>query len=188
MFSYMFKTHKIKIKQFTCSDGFRIWNSSRSGWETRFTFKEIMEKKCYEQNGVSIKDGDVILDAGAHIGLFSLSIMTRFRKLKIICVEPTPITHTCLERNLEDLRHQNENEVILVPSAIGSHKKKTKITYYPRSPSNSTLHFSEKEQEWLPLVDKFPASMVQGIHWILAWVPPRTFSYFMKKVMRGLLD
>lgn len=176
------------IKLFRCPNGISFWNSSKSGWETRFTFSEIFEKKCYEQHGVVIKNGDVILDIGAHIGLFSISLMERFQRLKITCVEPSPTTHTCLARNLEKSPRRDDHEVKLLACAIGSHASKAEITYYPRSPSNSTLHSLEKEQEWLPLVDKFPAPMVQSIHWLLGLVPPRTFAFFMKKVMRRLLN
>ncbi len=134
----------VPMKQFRCPNGVRVWNAPQSGGETRFIFKEIFERRCYEQHGVAIADGDVILDIGANVGLFALSVMERFRGVKMVCVEPVPNTRACLERNVTESPWRNHHEIAIVASAIGSTTSKTTITYFPRVPGNSTLHLSEK--------------------------------------------
>lgn len=138
----------VPMKQFRCPNRVRVWNAPQSGGETRFIFKEIFERRCYEQHGVAIADGDVILDIGANVELFALSVMERFRGVKMLCVEPVPNTRACLERNVTESPWRNHHEIAIVASAIGSTTSKTTITYFPRAPGNSTLHLSEKRQEW----------------------------------------
>ena len=77
-------------------------NTPKSRDETNFIYREIFEQRCYEPHGVTVSDGSVILDAGAKLfGLFTLSLLERFRDLKVICFEPVPNTRACLERNVE---------------------------------------------------------------------------------------
>ncbi len=41
---------------------------ARSQVEAVFIYKEIVEQQCYLQNGIQIKDQDVVMDVGANIG------------------------------------------------------------------------------------------------------------------------
>ena len=90
----------VPMRQFRCPNGLRVWNAPAARAETRFIFHEVFERRCYEQHGVSLSNGDVILDVGANVGLFALSVMERFRDLKLVCVEPVPAIRACLARNL----------------------------------------------------------------------------------------
>ena len=38
-----------------------------------FLYREIFEQKLYLQHGIQLRSGDVVLDCGGNIGLFSLS-------------------------------------------------------------------------------------------------------------------
>lgn len=173
----------VPMKQFRCPNGVRVWNAPQSGGETRFIFKEIFERRCYEQHGVAIADGDVILDIGANVGLFALSVMERFRGVKMVCVEPVPNTRACLERNVMELPWRNHHEIAIVASAIGSTTSKTTITYFPRAPGNSTLHLSEKRQEWDRIVDEISLSQIWHVNKLLALAPRRLLTWFMRPLL-----
>ena len=54
-----------------------------------------------EEYAVDItKPPDIIIDAGANIGLFTIYIKTRFPKARVICLEPDPDNFIQLEKNL----------------------------------------------------------------------------------------
>ena len=52
------------------SAGLRVAQQNKN--ETDYLYREIFERRCYLQHGVSIERGDWVVDVGANIGLFSL--------------------------------------------------------------------------------------------------------------------
>ncbi len=173
----------VPMKQFRCPNELRVCNAPKSGWETRSIFKEIFERRCYERHGVAIGDGDVILDIGANVGLFALSVMERCRGVKMICVEPVPNTRACLERNVTESPWRNHQDITVVASAIGSTASKTTITFFPRAPGNSTLHLPEKRQEWERIVNEISPSQIQHVNKLFALAPRRLFTRFMRPLL-----
>ena len=150
----------VPMKQFRCPNGLRVWNAPESGNETRFIYREIFEQHCYEHHGVTVKNGDVILDVGANIGMFALSVMERFRGVKMVCVEPVPNTRACLVRNVTESPWRNYHEITILASAIGSTNGEATISYFPRAPGNSTLHLGDKRREWGTIVDEITFSQI----------------------------
>jgi FkbM family methyltransferase len=143
----------VPMRQFRCPNGLRVWNAPASRAETRFIFREIFERRCYEQHGVTVKNGDVILDVGANVGMFALSVMERFREVKIVCVEPVPVTRACLVRNLRESPWRKNHQIAILDSALGSASAEGTIAYFPRVPGNSTLHLDDKRVEWQTMVE-----------------------------------
>ena len=43
-------------------------------YETEYVYKEIFVDKCYLKHGITINDGDTVIDIGANIGLFTLFV------------------------------------------------------------------------------------------------------------------
>ncbi len=41
---------------------------AQSQVEALFIYKEIVEEQCYLQDGIQIKDQDIVMDVGANIG------------------------------------------------------------------------------------------------------------------------
>lgn len=138
--------------QYVCPNGLRVWQSDGGDADTRFVYRETFDDHCYERHGVTVRDGDVVVDVGAHIGLFAMSIMGRFAALKVVCFEPAPATRECLVRNLEEFPHRDGHRVTVIPTALGAAQGIATISYLPRMASNSTLHFEEKQREWSTIV------------------------------------
>ena len=63
------------------------------------TYTEILEWKEYERF-FEVQNGDIIIDIGANIGLFSLSVEHKYSKCYVI--EPDPNNFTCLKENLSN--------------------------------------------------------------------------------------
>jgi FkbM family methyltransferase len=72
------------------------------------------------------------------------------------------------------------HEIAIVASAIGSTTSKTTITYFPRALGNSTLHLSEKRQEWDRIVDEISPSRIWRLNKLFALTPRRLFTWFIR--------
>lgn len=135
------------MKLFRLPDGLQVWNGPDSGADTHFLYRENFERHCYEKHGVAVTDGDVIFDVGANIGMFALSLIERFRGLRIYCFEPVPSTYACLTRNLAS------HKVVALNLGLGPADTQTTIEYFPGAPSNSTLHSLEKHRDFGRILD-----------------------------------
>ena len=62
---------------------------------------EIWYEGCYDPPGFyRPQSGDVIVDVGANVGVFSLWSLRRTPGIKIVAIEPSPDGYSALERNL----------------------------------------------------------------------------------------
>ena len=175
------------MEQFRCPNGLRVWSAPRTGREIKFIFREIFEDRCYEQQGVSIGDGDVILDIGANVGLFALSLMERFRDLKIFCLEPAPITRGCLTRNLAESPRRDLHQVKVLSDAVGADNADAMITYFSRAPGNSTLFPAEKHLDWDRIIEDIGPAQVRRIHKGLGLLPRWLIRLITEALMKPLL-
>lgn len=67
--------------------------------DAKVIYHEIYEMQAYNKHGITIGDGDVLLDVGANIGLFSINIARPHKGLQIYLFEPLPMIYECLEKN-----------------------------------------------------------------------------------------
>jgi FkbM family methyltransferase len=78
----------------------------------------------YKNSGFNINDDDMIIDVGAHIGLFSLFISQQCKKGKIFAYEPIEKNFNILKENIELNKIKN---VIYFNSAVSNQSNKLKI-------------------------------------------------------------
>lgn len=83
----------------TLPNGKKVYQWQKS--ETDFLFKEIFTDDSYgEANGIKIESGDVVIDCGANIGMFSLWALEKTTKSgEVHAFEPIPTTFSALELN-----------------------------------------------------------------------------------------
>ncbi|KAL0026049.1 hypothetical protein WJX79_005299 [Trebouxia sp. C0005] len=121
---------------------------AQSQVEALFIYREIVEQQCYLQYGIQIRDGDVVMDVGANIGLFSWWVMQggpdRGVPAVVWGVEPLPANLAVLQTNLE--QHGLLDHVRIIPQAVAEAEGEKVFRYYPAMPGNSTCHVQEKEQ------------------------------------------
>jgi FkbM family methyltransferase len=96
-------------------------------YETRFLYKEIFVQKSYMNHGVEIGHGDVIIDAGANIGMFALYAFVEYNPSRVFCFEPAPNCLDALRVNLA----RWADRVVIVDSALGDSEGEAEFTYYP---------------------------------------------------------
>lgn len=90
------------------SDEFDAYNYQ---WHENFNHYIYDDNGCdYERYGCYIKEGDVVLDIGANIGVFSRRADVRGAS-KIISFEPMSLTYGCLVKNVGDKTTTYQNAV-----------------------------------------------------------------------------
>lgn len=104
--------------------------------------KNLANQKGHELNEVALikrilKEGDMALDIGAHIGYFTL-IMARYigETGKVFAFEPSPTNFKLLKKNIKLNGYKN---VALIPMAISNKKEKVTLYLSPRNSGNHSL-------------------------------------------------
>ena len=84
---------------YTLPDGSTVAHLNKN--ETAYIYKEIFVLQAYLRHGITIREGDCIVDAGANIGLFTAFASRLARNLRIVSFEPNPAAYACLKANAE---------------------------------------------------------------------------------------
>ncbi len=99
-----------------------LWETSIGDFWGRFTDERLLEAllleqivyKYYQNDIVSISEGDLVIDAGGHLGTFTrLALESGARK--VVVFEPEPTNITCLQRTFE--KEIRERTVVLIEAA-----------------------------------------------------------------------
>jgi FkbM family methyltransferase len=130
-----------------------------SSQETEWIYAEVFTEKHYLRRGISLKDGDRIIDVGANIGLFAVYLSLNYPHSTIYSFEPMLPTFEVLEFNLD--LHQARN-VKAFSYGISTHNQTdVEFTYYPNLPGNSTIHPHEKQEHLEVLGDALGQQTVE---------------------------
>ena len=98
--------------------------------ETEFTYREVFGGEGgYLRHGVDLRDGDVVFDVGANIGLFTLFAGTQRRRVTVYAFEPIPPVFEVLRRNAEI----HGIDARLFPCAVAERGGTAELTYYPHA-------------------------------------------------------
>lgn len=117
--------------------------------------------QLYFNKFVKIKEGDTVLDIGANIGMYTISIFERYGdKVKVFAFEPIPEVYQVLKANAE--RYSKET-LIPVQKGVSNRKGIVEFTYYPTAPSFSTLYPELQQEEVIDgLIDYFDKLEKEG--------------------------
>ncbi len=129
--------------------------------DTLTVYRDIFDDDCYRQNGVSIQDGDCILDVGANTGIFLLFLNRIGVRARVFAFEPAPATFQVLRRNAQACPLL---EVDLFQVGLAQHSGFGQFTYYPRFSNASTLY-----------PDESPEAVARGQQYILDLIPTLPF-------------
>ena len=67
-----------------------------------FLFHEIWLEEIYDLDGYRLKEGDVVLDIGANIGVFAIYVATRQKDVSVFAYEPFQTNVEFLRKNVSD--------------------------------------------------------------------------------------
>lgn len=75
----------------------RFWGAEKDGRELDLLTLEQAVGDIYEQGAVSVRDSDVVIDVGAHLGTFTRIALRHGARL-VVAVEPDPVNAVCFAR------------------------------------------------------------------------------------------
>ena len=113
------------------ADG-EIWTPTGSEEPTlRIISQQTTDIYSFPEGAKASLDGAVVLDCGAHIGLYSRRVLKQGAKL-VVAIEPAPINLECLRRNLRE--EIAEGRVKIVPKGVWDSNA---VLEFFEQPSNS---------------------------------------------------
>jgi phthiocerol/phenolphthiocerol synthesis type-I polyketide synthase E len=125
--------------------------------DTLNVYHDIFDEDCYRMHGVTIRDGDCILDVGANTGLFVLFLNHIGAKVRVYAFEPAPAIFQVLSCNVET---HNKLPVQVFNVGLSREPGQATFTYYPRFSNASTLYPDESAEGALRgrqyIIDQIP--------------------------------
>ena len=91
----------------------------------------------YLQHGISIKDGDIIFDVGANVGVFGVRALQKGSQVRVFCFEPIPQIAEALRANAQ---LHGDGRMIVLQEGVSSTEGQATFTYFPNTPALSTAH------------------------------------------------
>ncbi len=105
-------------------DGFDLWQTPKGAWwvpayESHVLYGLLTEQEqnIYGSGGHGVRPGDIVLDCGAHIGVFTVTAL-RAGAARVVAIEPGPEALTCLRENLA--KEIAAGRVIVYPKGVWS--------------------------------------------------------------------
>lgn len=81
---------------------------------------------------LTLRDGEIFLDVGAHIGKYALLIASKCPRSLVIAVEPSPINFLYLLKNIRRNKLHN-----IIPLNIAAYSSQEELKFYVEGPSTS---------------------------------------------------
>ncbi|MDP9792490.1 FkbH-like protein/FkbM family methyltransferase [Catenuloplanes nepalensis] len=104
--------------------------------ETHELFDEIVVRRRYLRHGLDIADGDLVVDAGANIGIFALFAAASAAGVQVAAFEPAPAVADRLHANLDAYGIN----ATVHRAALGAAAGTRTLTFYPHSTLQSGFH------------------------------------------------
>ncbi len=171
------------------SNGLKVYYPKRNGFsfynELRLLEEEI---PTYFTNGISLNEGDTIVDVGANIGLFTIYVHQMLKgDVDIYSFEPIPAIFEALELNIQSLI--NSNRIRVLPYGISQESRIATFDYYPNSPGQSSMYPDSSEKyrtEMRNSVLQNLKSAPRQIRRLLSFVPPFLRPFFVDRDMENI--
>ena len=110
--------------------------------ETDHFYRDIFVDEVYCRHGIQLREGDVVLDAGANIGLFSLFAHDRWKGVSVYAFEPAPPLFELLQANTA--RYQVKGRCFNL--GLSNRSGEARFTYYPASTGMSSFYADKGEE------------------------------------------
>jgi len=144
VFLYYFNLLKDKNRIFKLRDKTTYLTRNRGDIDI---INEIYISKEYNKSINKIKDNSIVIDIGAHIGIFSVLAAKLARNVRVYSYEPFNGSFQILIKNIE-LNRLQEN---IHPFMIGiGNKKSTRMLFLDKNPAKHTM-FDRKKNNFIPI-------------------------------------
>jgi FkbM family methyltransferase len=125
-----------RLKQVILPNKMKVYCSNKR--EARIVYEQVQE---YLRNGIALKEGDVVFDVGANIGIFSLYVNYLLKqRVEIYAFEPIPAIYSILQRNADLF---NRERIHTFCCGISQYRNVVTFDYYPNLSILSTAYSSD---------------------------------------------
>lgn len=111
-----------------------MWASATSRESMAFIVKGMTVLAEYEIEVIQVQPGDIVIDCGAHVGLYTKLALSRGAAL-VVAVEPDPENYWCFRENLRDEIKEGRVQVV----QAGVWNERDALTFY-HSTGNPGAH------------------------------------------------
>jgi amino acid adenylation domain-containing protein/FkbM family methyltransferase len=112
--------------------------------EARYLYLDVFDHRTYHRGGITYPGTGVVLDIGAHVGLFTLYALAQSPDLRVFAFEPCPPLFEALVRNTEGLVG-----VRAFSFGLGATRETAQLTYYPSLTGMSSFHPDDDQERAL---------------------------------------
>jgi FkbM family methyltransferase len=109
-----------------------------------------LKVKIYDSDDVAVNAGDVVLDVGSHLGVFT-KVALDSGASKVVAIEPEPVNIRCFKQTFETAI--NDGRVVLVEAAAWHSKDKLQFKVEHESESGALDEKGELTVQALPIDD-----------------------------------
>lgn len=126
----------------------------------------------YIKYGIELREGDIVFDVGANIGLFSLWTYQKCRKnATIYAFEPIPPIFEVLQANANRF---DPEKIKVFPCGLADESKQSEFAYHPNATMLSTAYqddSSELQNQLKQMIVNNIKDAPKSLRW-LRWFPP----------------
>jgi len=138
----------------------------------------------YLQNGITNKDGDVVFDVGANIGVFGLRAILKGKNVHAYCFEPIPDIAEVLSMNAKEF---GNGHIHVMAHGVSNEPSRATFTYFPNTPALSTLHPEQWDENPTAFRDAVKGTMKNppdGMKW-MGFIHPIFAGIIAKQLVKG---
>ena len=148
---------------------------------TLIAYQEIFIEEIYRRSVDPLRDGDVVLDVGANVGLFMLYLNTLGKRLTVHCFEPIPVTFAALRANA--VRYDRLGAT-LHEAGAANRNGTAEFTFYPKTSTSSSM-YPDETPEMRAESNAYIAAEIHRRAWGLArWLPDRLVAALAERIRR----
>ena len=114
-----------------------FWLPESSASTLEWLVWEITDYKVYGGGANSVREGDVVIDAGAHVGVFTRYALDNGAS-RVISIEPNPANILCLKRNFAD--EIAAGRVTIVEEGVWDEVSELELSLDAHDTARPTLH------------------------------------------------
>lgn len=103
-----------------------------------------LEEDCYRLSTILFAPGDIVLDIGAHVGVFSCFLARRYPRIQIYAFEPVPSNYRNLVRNIRMNRIRN---VTTFHSAVTADGRDVRIMVHPANTGGASIQQRDRDSK-----------------------------------------
>jgi len=162
-----------------------IWASGSRRDDLRKLADEVGE---YFALGLDLPDGGTVIDVGANIGMFAIAAGHRAKKLRLVAIEPIPILHQALKRNVEENPHLFEADIRLIRRGLSKDDSESVVefAYFANFPSDSTRYLDGKRVEFERAFETFGTQTERRVRKVIPGMVGRGIGTIANEVVKHI--